>query len=90
MFVFSLDNMNTCDYLMFMDYSCGKHALHDIHHLIPVLHYLRILANRQSAQRSRVRKLQYISELERSVTSLQVHYLVDCSKVIYKAYNIVR
>jgi hypothetical protein len=34
----------------------------------------RILANRQSAQRSRVRKLQYISELERSVTSLQVHY----------------
>jgi len=30
------------------------------------------LANRQSAQRSRVRKLQYISELERSVTSLQV------------------
>ncbi|CAN6243731.1 unnamed protein product [Urochloa humidicola] len=32
----------------------------------------RILANRQSAQRSRVRKLQYISELERSVTSLQM------------------
>jgi hypothetical protein len=32
----------------------------------------RILANRQSAQRSRVRKLQYISELERSVTTLQV------------------
>ncbi|PKA55589.1 Transcription factor VIP1 [Apostasia shenzhenica] len=31
----------------------------------------RILANRQSAQRSRVRKLQYISELERSVTMLQ-------------------
>ncbi|KAL1363127.1 hypothetical protein AAHE18_03G128500 [Arachis hypogaea] len=31
----------------------------------------RILANRQSAQRSRVRKLQHISELERSVTSLQ-------------------
>ncbi|XP_062182803.1 basic leucine zipper 2-like [Phragmites australis] len=31
----------------------------------------RILANRQSAQRSRVRKLQYISELERSITSLQ-------------------
>ncbi|KAJ7981795.1 Basic-leucine zipper transcription factor family protein [Quillaja saponaria] len=31
----------------------------------------RILANRQSAQRSRVRKLQYISDLERSVTSLQ-------------------
>ncbi|VAI15918.1 unnamed protein product [Triticum turgidum subsp. durum] len=32
----------------------------------------RILANRQSAQRSRVRKLQYISELERSVTGLQM------------------
>ncbi|XP_042390575.1 basic leucine zipper 6-like isoform X1 [Zingiber officinale] len=31
----------------------------------------RILANRQSAQRSRIRKLQYISELERSVTSLE-------------------
>ncbi|KAE8678097.1 Basic leucine zipper 61 [Hibiscus syriacus] len=31
----------------------------------------RILANRQSAQRSRVKKLQYISELERSVTTLQ-------------------
>ncbi|KAG8070457.1 hypothetical protein GUJ93_ZPchr0006g42050 [Zizania palustris] len=31
-----------------------------------------ILANRQSAQRSRVRKLQYISELERSVTTLQM------------------
>ncbi|KAE8733636.1 Basic leucine zipper 61 [Hibiscus syriacus] len=31
----------------------------------------RILANRQSAQRSRVRKLQYISQLERSVTTLQ-------------------
>lgn len=32
----------------------------------------RILANRQSAQRSRMRKLQYISELEKSVTRLQV------------------
>eukprot|EP00245_Coleochaete_scutata_P013591 TRINITY_DN5582_c0_g1_i2.p1 TRINITY_DN5582_c0_g1~~TRINITY_DN5582_c0_g1_i2.p1 ORF type:complete len:499 (+),score=121.65 TRINITY_DN5582_c0_g1_i2:50-1498(+) len=31
----------------------------------------RILANRQSAQRSRVRKLQYISELERRVGLLQ-------------------
>ncbi|KAK1418084.1 hypothetical protein QVD17_27223 [Tagetes erecta] len=31
----------------------------------------RILANRQSAQRSRIRKLHYISELERSVTNLQ-------------------
>jgi bZIP transcription factor len=32
----------------------------------------RILANRQSAQRSRVRKLHYISELERNVQLLQV------------------
>lgn len=31
----------------------------------------RILANRQSAQRSRVRKMQYISELEKNVTYLQ-------------------
>ncbi|KAL8209730.1 hypothetical protein R6Q57_006462 [Mikania cordata] len=31
----------------------------------------RIVANRQSAQRSRIRKLHYISELERSVTTLQ-------------------
>ncbi|KAK4255857.1 hypothetical protein QN277_008796 [Acacia crassicarpa] len=31
----------------------------------------RVLANRQSAQRSRVRKLQYISDLERSVSTLQ-------------------
>jgi hypothetical protein len=36
----------------------------------------RILANRQSAQRSRVRKLQYISELERSVTTLQVYRII--------------
>lgn len=43
------------------------------------------MANRQSAQRSRVRKLQYISELERSVTSLQVNFLIY--KVLYKAYN---
>jgi len=40
--------------------------------LVPRHDDRRILANRQSAQRSRVRKLQYISELERSVTSLQV------------------
>lgn len=41
----------------------------------------RILANRQSAQRSRVRKLQYISELERSVTTLQViHQFNSLSK----------
>jgi hypothetical protein len=41
----------------------------------PRRHNCRILANRQSAQRSRVRKLQYISELERSVTSLQVRIM---------------
>lgn len=32
----------------------------------------RIIANRQSAQRSRIRKLHYISELEESVTALEV------------------
>ncbi|KAK8943654.1 putative transcription factor PosF21 [Platanthera guangdongensis] len=32
----------------------------------------RILANRKSAQRSRVRKLQYITELERSLAKLQM------------------
>jgi bZIP transcription factor len=31
----------------------------------------RVMANRQSAQRSRLRKLHYISELERDVTSVQ-------------------
>jgi hypothetical protein len=42
----------------------------------------RILA-RKSAQRSRVRKLQYISELERSVTTLQV-----CTSItIYRYYD---
>ncbi|KAL9241107.1 hypothetical protein vseg_015255 [Gypsophila vaccaria] len=39
--------------------------------LVDPKRYKRIIANRQSAQRSRVRKLQYISELERSVTALQ-------------------
>ncbi|XP_002966948.2 basic leucine zipper 6 [Selaginella moellendorffii] len=32
----------------------------------------RIIANRQSAQRSRIRKLQYIAELEKNVSSLQM------------------
>ncbi|KAG0456167.1 hypothetical protein HPP92_023955 [Vanilla planifolia] len=36
-----------------------------------LLQFVRILANRRSAQRSRVRKLQYIAELERSVSMLQ-------------------
>ncbi|KAL1193452.1 Basic leucine zipper 61 [Cardamine amara subsp. amara] len=43
----------------------------------------RILANRQSAQRSRVRKLQYISELERSVTSLQTEVSVLSPRVAF-------
>ncbi|KAI9093381.1 hypothetical protein K1719_027395 [Acacia pycnantha] len=43
----------------------------------------RILANRQSAQRSRVRKLQYISELERSVTSLQAEVSVLSPRVAF-------
>ncbi|GAU22550.1 hypothetical protein TSUD_93170 [Trifolium subterraneum] len=43
----------------------------------------RILANRQSAQRSRVRKLQYISELERSVSSLQAEVSVLSPRVAY-------
>ncbi|KAK8507411.1 hypothetical protein V6N13_141432 [Hibiscus sabdariffa] len=43
----------------------------------------RILANRQSAQRSRVRKLQYISQLERSVTSLQIEVSALSPKVAF-------
>ena len=38
----------------------------------------RIVANRQSAQRSRIRKLHYISELEESVTALEVIFSVPC------------
>ncbi|KAE9586267.1 hypothetical protein Lal_00001017 [Lupinus albus] len=43
----------------------------------------RILANRQSAQRSRVRKLQYTSELERSVTSLQAEVSLLSPRVAF-------
>ncbi|KAL8140417.1 hypothetical protein V2J09_006438 [Rumex salicifolius] len=43
----------------------------------------RILANRQSAQRSRVRKLQYISELERSMTRLQTEVSMLSPRVAY-------
>jgi hypothetical protein len=43
----------------------------------------RILANRQSAQRSRVRKLQYISELERTVTSQQSEVSVLTPRVMF-------
>ncbi|KAL5227897.1 hypothetical protein ABZP36_016162 [Zizania latifolia] len=50
----------------------------------------RILANRQSAQRSRVRKLQYISELERSVTSLQVRAELRISPTLQARIRRVR
>ncbi|KAH7302413.1 hypothetical protein KP509_23G071200 [Ceratopteris richardii] len=43
----------------------------------------RILANRQSAQRSRVRKLQYIAELERTVNVLQEEVSVLSPQVTY-------
>ena len=43
----------------------------------------RILANRQSAQRSRVRKLQYISELERNITSLQAEVSLLSPRVAF-------
>ncbi|XP_022140659.1 basic leucine zipper 34-like isoform X2 [Momordica charantia] len=43
----------------------------------------RILANRQSARRSRVRKLQYITELERSVTSLQAEVSMLSPRVAF-------
>ncbi|KAK9077891.1 hypothetical protein SSX86_006229 [Deinandra increscens subsp. villosa] len=43
----------------------------------------RILANRQSAQRSRIRKLHYISELERSVTTLQTEVSTLSPRVAY-------
>ncbi|KAL8126798.1 hypothetical protein AgCh_013912 [Apium graveolens] len=43
----------------------------------------RIMANRQSAQRSRVRKLQYISELEHGVNSLQAEISVLSPRVAF-------
>ncbi|XP_008783396.1 basic leucine zipper 61-like [Phoenix dactylifera] len=43
----------------------------------------RILANRQSAQRSRVRKLQYVSELERSVAALQTEVSALSPQVVF-------
>ncbi|GKD85698.1 basic leucine zipper 61-like protein, partial [Tanacetum coccineum] len=42
-----------------------------------------ILANRQSAQQSRVRKLKYITELERNVNSLQAEVSVLSLSVAY-------
>lgn len=47
----------------------------------------RVLANRQSAQRSRIRKLQHISELEKTLQGLQddVHKLnPQLSKMLAK------
>lgn len=43
----------------------------------------RVLANRQSAQRSRVRKLQYIAELERTVNALQEEVSALSPQVTY-------
>ncbi|MCO5568988.1 hypothetical protein L7F22_022693 [Adiantum nelumboides] len=43
----------------------------------------RVIANRQSAQRSRVRKLQYIAELERIVGTLQTEVSSLSLQVIY-------
>lgn len=43
----------------------------------------RVLANRQSAQRSRVRKLQYIAELEGIVSTLQMEVSTLSLQVIY-------
>ncbi|KAJ8527810.1 hypothetical protein K7X08_015261 [Anisodus acutangulus] len=43
----------------------------------------RILANRQSAQRSRVRKLQYVSELERNVSTLQAEVSILSPRVAF-------
>ncbi|KAE9617020.1 hypothetical protein Lal_00034779 [Lupinus albus] len=43
----------------------------------------RILANRQSAQKSRVRKLQYVSELERNFTSLQTEVSILSPRVAF-------
>eukprot|EP00850_Spirogloea_muscicola_P006148 SM000029S10443 [mRNA] locus=s29:155748:156430:- [translate_table: standard] len=43
----------------------------------------RILANRQSAQRSRVRKLQYISELEKRVNLLQQEIAALTPQVLF-------
>eukprot|EP00850_Spirogloea_muscicola_P025888 SM004692S16804 [mRNA] locus=s4692:96:776:- [translate_table: standard] len=43
----------------------------------------RILANRQSAQRSRVRKLQYISELEKRVNLLQQEIAALAPQVLF-------
>lgn len=43
----------------------------------------RVVANRQSAQRSRIRKLHYISELEGSVTALEVEVSILSPQVAF-------
>ncbi|XP_022986373.1 basic leucine zipper 61-like isoform X2 [Cucurbita maxima] len=43
----------------------------------------RILANRQSARRSRVRKLQYITELEQSISTLQAEVSMLSPRVAF-------
>ncbi|KAI3457164.1 hypothetical protein Pfo_013827 [Paulownia fortunei] len=72
--------------------SCKSEGLNALHSITPdnssekivdPKRIKRILANRQSAQRSRVRKLQYISELERSVTSLQAEVSVLSPRVAF-------
>jgi hypothetical protein len=50
----------------------------------------RILANRQSAQRSRVRKLQYISELEMSVNALQVSSIHELRGGIWTCFTLAQ
>ncbi|XP_075098232.1 basic leucine zipper 34-like [Nicotiana tabacum] len=58
-----------------IEYSCEK--------VVDPKRIKRILANRQSAQRSRVRKLQYVSELERSVSTLQAEVSVLSPRVAF-------
>ncbi|CAM6020945.1 unnamed protein product [Sphagnum balticum] len=60
-----------------------QQALAGLDSTIDVKRAKRILANRQSAQRSRVRKLQYISELERSVTALQAEITAMAPQVAF-------
>lgn len=43
---------------------------------------LNILQCRQFAQRSRVRKLQYIAELERNVQALQVSFSINYKAIL--------
>ncbi|XP_055823645.1 basic leucine zipper 61-like [Solanum dulcamara] len=63
--------------------SAADHADNSSEKIVDPKRIKRILANRQSAQRSRVRKLQYISELERSVTTLQAEVSVLSPRVAF-------